>query len=396
MVKEIIIHLGDTKTGSTAIQTCLVDQGYDLPEGRILYPARFNHIPLAHTLSDGPALAHEKKYLVPRFAKVATAFATSNADWGILSAEVFEFISPVRLKEALDRFFPGYKDRIRLVAYVRPHHGKVVSAFAEQVKKTGRPHTMEDLFDKRFKNDHLSYHKRFSQWRDVFGDAFTLRPFVRDQLVQGDVVADFLSYVTGREDVSVTKVPHMNSSLSLQNLAVLKLAHNRLSMNPHLSGDVLKKVRDDLGWHIAPYLSMHEPKKAEHLKMHSGLAEKILKACREDAEALDADFLTGGPMLKALVAAPKSAIPEAQTLLPAKQLSLAQRNMIKGWADFVGHIAAADPGHFSWAARREAERFNDSGPEVQPVSEDAAVADQGPVPSRSRPTVLRRLVDKLR
>lgn len=400
MVKEIIIHLGDTKTGSTAIQTCLADGGYELPAGRIVYPARFNHIPLAHSLSDNPAMAQDKRYMVPRFAKVVAAFATSNADWGVISAEVFEFTSPVRLKEALDQFFPGYKGRIRLVAYVRPHHSKVVSAFAEQVKKTGQPQTMEVLFNKRFRNEQLSYHKRFSQWRAVFGDAFTLRPFVREHLVQGDVVADFLSFVTGSQDVTVTKVPQLNSSLSVKNLSMLRLCHSRLNQNPHLTGSVLKKVRDDLGWHIAPYLSQYELKRDERLKMHRDLAEKILATCQEDAVALDADFLTGAPMLKALEAAPKEAIPEPQSLAPVDQMTLSERNMIKGWADFIGHIAAADPQHFSWAARREAERTTGAAPSATSASDLASAPSEHSsaqaAQMRRRPSVLRRIMGRLR
>ena len=402
MVKELIIHLGDCKTGSTAIQTCLVDNGYELPEGRIVYPTRFNHIPLAHSLSDSPDLAHEKQYMVPRFVKVASAFATSNADWGILSAETFEFISPLRLKEALDRFFPFYKNKIRLVSYVRPHHSKVVSAFSEQVKKTGQPNRMEQLFERRLKAGQLNYHKRFSEWRAVFGDAFTLRPFVRNQLLQGDVVADFLSFVAGRDDVNVLEVPHTNTSLSVQNLAMLKLIHQRLGKHPELEGATLKKVRDDLGWHIAPYLSAHEPSDADRVKIHLELALRVQEACREDAERLDADFFEGSPMVTALEAAPDQAIHKEQSFNPAHHFSPAERGMIKGWADFIGHIAAGDPDHFSWAARRDVERYRGSAggadyADTDPAAPDPSGGDPSPRPPANREaTLLRRVLSWLR
>lgn len=393
MVKEIIIHLGDTKTGSTAIQSCLVDGGYELPVGRIVYPARFNHIPLAHSLSDRPARAHEKKFLAYRFAKIVAAFATSNADWGIISAEVFEFTSPVRLKEALDKYLPGYKGRIRLVAYVRPHHSKVVSDFAEQIKMTGQPQTMEVLFKRRLRNGQLSYHKRFSEWRAVFGDAFTLRPFVREHLLQGDVVADFLSFVTGSPDVTVTKVPQLNASLSVKSLSMLKLCHSRLGQNPRLTGLLLEKARGSMGWNVARYLSLYEPKRAVQLKMHRDLAAKILAGCHADAEALDADFMIGTPMLTALQAAPKAAIPEPQSIAPVDQMTPSERNMIKGWADFVGHIAAADPDHFSWAARREVERTE--GAKVPTDGASAPSEPSGP-PRPPATSVLRRIIGRLR
>lgn len=355
MVKELVIHLGDCKTGSTAIQTCLMGKGYELPQGSIHYPARFNHIPLANSLSDQKMMAADREQMEDRFLQVGAALDGSDADWGIISAEVFEFISPWKLRDALNRFLPQYEGRTRLISYVRPHHGKVLSAFAEQLKKTGGPKTMGVLFDRRVANGSLQYHKRFSQWREAFGPTFTLRPFIRDQLFEGDVVADFFAFVTGGDSFKTYAPAQSNSSLSLQNLMMLKAVHLRLAQHPELQDVLLKRVQDDLGWHIAPYLVAHEPEKPEQLRMHRGLARRIQKECAEDARQLDADFFEGTPMTDALEEAPAKALDEPQSLKPADYFNRVELGIIRGWADFLANIIALEPEHFFWAVRRDAE-----------------------------------------
>ena len=59
MVEEIVFHLGDCKTGTTSIQTVLSRGAWVSHAGPIAYPARFNDIPLAKTLSVPAEAPHE-------------------------------------------------------------------------------------------------------------------------------------------------------------------------------------------------------------------------------------------------------------------------------------------------------------------------------------------------
>ncbi|MFT7595545.1 MAG: hypothetical protein ACI8R4_002874, partial [Paracoccaceae bacterium] len=52
MINELIIHLGDTKTGSTSIQRALVNKACKSPGVSIEYPTANNHTALVNTLSD--------------------------------------------------------------------------------------------------------------------------------------------------------------------------------------------------------------------------------------------------------------------------------------------------------------------------------------------------------
>ena len=97
MVEEIVFHLGDCKTGTTSIQTVLSRGAWVSHAGPIAYPARFNDIPLAKTLSVPAEAPHEAE----RFGKAREAFEQSDAAHGIISAEHFEFVDPEAVARAL-------------------------------------------------------------------------------------------------------------------------------------------------------------------------------------------------------------------------------------------------------------------------------------------------------
>jgi len=365
MVKELVIHIGDCKTGSTAIQTCLAGGTYELPSGSLLYPTAFNHNPLAQGLGDLPGMEGQKAHLDSRFRELARTFAASDADWGVISAELFEFVEPERLKQALETYMPGLAGSARIIGYARPHHARLVSAYAERVKKTGGPATMAAFFNARLKTGQLTYFDRFARWREVFGDRFRLRPFLPGRLVRSDVVTDFLAQLCGDTAVVVTEAPRRNSSLSLRNLVMLRVAHAQLAEHPALKGPALVQVRRQLGWHMAPYLSAHEPAGSDRLVLPRGLAAKVTQACREDAAAMDEAFFRGTPMARKLRETERDAPEKAHSMMPEDHLSPGEIGMIRGWADTIAHIAASDLEHFSWAVRPEIERTAIAMPEVK-------------------------------
>ncbi|KKM95509.1 hypothetical protein LCGC14_1187510 [marine sediment metagenome] len=362
MVKELILHLGDCKTGSTAVQSCLAGGGYVLARGRLCYPAPMHHNALALSVGRISDEAQDHgPHLETRFREMARTLAASDADWGVISAELFEFVEPAALKEALDRFLPEYRGRTRLIAYVRPHHARVLSSYAEGVKKTGGPESLASFAQARMGRDWLSFHPRFAAWRDQFGAAFTLRPFLRDRLLGGDVVHDFMAFVTGGTQTRITDMPLRNPSLSLPELAMLRLAHHQLGASGLLEPGALALARRQLGWHMAPLLSQHSPPGATRLQFDRALAEALREACALDARALDADFFEGSPMTDALVAAPGLACATPQSLAPGDHFDPATIGMIRGWADFTARIIAADPAHFKDAARPPTERRRSQG-----------------------------------
>ncbi|MEQ3669455.1 hypothetical protein [Pseudophaeobacter sp.] len=301
MIKELIVHLGDTKTGSTSIQRALVQKAYELPGTRICYPTSNNHIAMAKTLTRKHRLAERGK----RFTRINTALQQSDADYGIVSAEHFQFVDPEVFAGAIAEFWPGFEDRLRLVAYVRPHADKLLSSFSERVKLGHVKGSFEAFVDGMSDNRGVDYMPRFEKWRAVFGDRFTLRPFVRRELHREDAVADFFRVVLGREDFKVSEGISANTSLTVPQLALLREVHS--VFNKRMKGQGRKntphitEARAALG-----RITSEQIREAglgntgQKFKIPARLADRIQTRYRADADALDRAFFSGTPMIDAL------------------------------------------------------------------------------------------------
>lgn len=364
MVQELVFHLGDCKTGTTALQSVLAGGLARAHDGRdYLYPARFNHIPLAKTISGLKGEAAEAAHRDRRWSALAREMEKSDARWGIVSAEHFEFVPPGKLKAALDDFLPGWEGRSRFIAYVRPHPERIVSAYAEAIKKTGIKAPMARFLRAREGGGGdgglYHFHPRFTAWRAVFGDAFTLRPFIRSRLAQGDIVADFLDWLGGPGSFAFSPGPLDNSALDLADLALMRMLHDRLEQG----GGDLGKARLQFGWNLAPFLNARKDgqKGAGKLRMDAALCAHVAGLYREDARALDRDFFgTGdgaaGPMEQALDDARRNAVPAPQSLEAADYFSPGELALARAFADFTGRVMAAEPAHFMWASKPADER----------------------------------------
>ncbi len=348
MVKEIVFHLGDCKTGTTSIQSMLATGAWKSDLGDIVYPARVNHIPLAKTLTETREMQFETK----RFTKIRQAFDASNADYGVISAEHFEFVDPARLHAAIQRHLPAYAGRIRLLAYVRPHADRLVSTFAERTKKGMFHQPLAAMHEKLVKDRLLFYTPRFEKWRALFGEAFTLRPFVRDRLYQGDVVQDFLHHLLGSEAFDITRPTGHNESLSVEDIAMLRAIHRHI----HQDTKTHKLQQQALGWYMSEFLAAIPDKGSTKPALHKALATRLTETYAADAAALDAMFFDATPMSDALAAAPGKAVEQAQSFRAVDHYDAGQLRQFKAWAQLLLRMMKADPGHFSWAMRPPTQR----------------------------------------
>lgn len=351
MVGEIIFHLGDCKTGTTSVQATLAEGAWETGAGAgrdILYPATFNHIPLAKTLSV-PAEAPQE---AARFGKVRAAFEGSDAAHGVISAEHFEFVEPEYLARAIERHLKGYD--IRLIAYVRPHADRLVSTFAERAKKGLFQGNLAAMHGKLVEDRLLFYTPRFERWRALFGDAFTLRPFLRDRLWQGDVVQDFFRFVLGGEAFTLTRETDRNESLSVEDIAMMRLVHGVIRKRH--PGPEMRHAQQSLGWYMADILGAMPQKGGTKPRMDLALAEAVAATYAEDAAALDAAFFEGDPMARALAAAPAKAVAAPQSFEAKDHFTPAERRRFRAWGKLLGRMIASDPEHFNWAVRPGSQR----------------------------------------
>ena len=186
---RVIFHLGDKKTGSTAIQTAIAAKAWTCDTVSLLYPGneRINHIALAKSLHRRPGVKDTSRR---HFTDVADEIRKHNPDVAVISAEDFEDVDPEALADAVRAYMPEYAEGAQYIAYVRPHAERLASSYAERVKAGGIMETMDELYARFHNGRMLVYRPRFERWRMAFGAAFTLRPMIRDQLFRQDVVQE--------------------------------------------------------------------------------------------------------------------------------------------------------------------------------------------------------------
>lgn len=313
MIKELVIHLGDTKTGSTSIQNALVRGVCQVPGKTLFYPTRSNHVALAKTLTK----KHRVDQRADRFNRLKTAFMNSDADIGIVSAEHFQFVDPNVLNEAIEAHWPMFRDRLRLVAYVRPHADKLVSTYSERVKLGGAVKGgIEAFFDTNSAINVFRYAERFGRWRTVFGDRFILRPFVRSELYQGDAISDFLRTILGQEDFEITGEIEANTSLTLAQLALMREMHKVLNAAiKSRKAPAYSEARAAVGRLTGEYIRRHKlGRNSTKLAIPRSMADAVRARYGADAAAVDAAFFTGTPMTDALAGLDRKLVDQPQSL----------------------------------------------------------------------------------
>lgn len=341
MVRDLVIHIGDPKTGSTAIQEVLATGGWSAPGLTALYPARVNHLALARSFYD-PAERGERG---ARFGAVARQIAGSDADVAILSAELFEQADPADLAAALAEYLPALAPRARIVAYVRPHAERLVSAWAERVKQGNTTDGLSAMAARAMAKGQFLYAPRFTRWRAVFGDRLTVRPFLRDRLAGGDVVADFLGIVAAGRPVTITRPAAANESLGLADLAMLRAFHLRVAGRADLA-----EARRAVGWNLAQHLA-GLPRPAvpaagaqDRPRLPRALVPAVQAAYGADAAAMDAAFFAGVPTLApALARAAETAVEAEPSLAIEDHFGPDDRRLIAVWADLAAMMLDHDP-----------------------------------------------------
>ena len=187
MREWIILHMGDSKTGTTALQRAFV-AGREA--GMWCYPGqRLNHNALAARFRKG-AGDHDVGFAM---RAIWDDMRAQNAEVSILSAEYFQAVEPAILAQAIAQFWPEAGDRLTLISYVRPHVGKLIGMYCERLK-AGRLHlSLGQYAAREMETQKLDYASRLAGFQQSFGTRFVALPYVTDHLRDGDIVTDFFA-----------------------------------------------------------------------------------------------------------------------------------------------------------------------------------------------------------
>ncbi|MGR3630928.1 MAG: hypothetical protein ACU0A8_02245 [Limimaricola soesokkakensis] len=317
--ERLIFHLGDFKTGSTAIQNWLAREGTAYGLG--LMPGA-PHVPLAQCLRD-PARREAE------FTTLARHLQETEAPLAVVSAEHFEFADPNLLLEAVSAHLPGWIDRIALVAYVRPHPQALLSRYTESVKIGSFDGTPSEYLDWPLTRRRMSYSTRFESWRAAWGNAFVLRLYDRSSFPGADVRRDFVQAATSRDPGPLSALD-LNRAPGLKALALARALHQAVGTTAQ--GSAAERARWTLGRELGRLMAQApELTDDPFLELDQTLAQKIEKVFAADAEALDASFFKTSPMVHALREARVEAPVETSSPDPDIQLTIETRMAVSLW-----------------------------------------------------------------
>lgn len=342
-MQRIIVHIGDKKTGSTAIQQALASGAWSCETVSLEYAvpadAPYHHA-LAHAINIG-----DDKAVARQMADLSRRVAHSRADVIVISSELFRDVDPQVLHDLFERHMPKFAARVQVLGYMRPHVDRFVSNYA-QIVKLG---ATIDLPEWHFKNTlkHPAYHHAdlFLRWREVYGDQLIVRPMLRAALEGGDVVHDFFHVVLGGASFTLAKLPKVNATPSLQDVALLRRFHFDLKAihegrdTPELRTARLR-VGERLGELLADFSVTRRPLR---LQIDRALTQQIAEAYAEDAARADAAFFGAPLMQDALAAAVASAPEEAPSLWAKDHFAPETIRTVHILAGLIGEMLLRDP-----------------------------------------------------
>ena len=197
---NVILHIGEGKTGTTSIQSYLSSARSLLREEGILYltpSSALNHVCLAARLGAGVRvspdnLSEMRATCDQLFDKLKIYASDSSVRSIVISVENIFGATPNLVLSYLQNYFDV--DCVHVVAYIRDPISQYISRMQQMVKASFLivpPH--------RYMRDVAS---PVIRWIDKIGlDRVHIKPFFRKGLIGEDVVCDFLSQICSISDI---------------------------------------------------------------------------------------------------------------------------------------------------------------------------------------------------
>ncbi len=222
-MKELFLHIGMHKTGSSSIQDSLGNASEYLKEYDIWYPyiESFNHTytftpifsndPLKDiTFLEKGIITYEKAQIEQDRMKSLweTELVNLECTKTIISAEGCSMLRLEKVKEMKD-FLTQYFDKITVLMYVRDPRSFYSSVLQQQIK-----HMNVSMDSFTVQKPNQLFTRRLPQYVEVFGlDNIIVRPFNTSKFKNNDLLDDFI-YSLGL-DIDTSKISRIKSNESL-------------------------------------------------------------------------------------------------------------------------------------------------------------------------------------
>lgn len=307
---KLILHIGDSKAGSTAIQSAFSKQTYTLTGENIPklhYPKAGQHQgPFHKALCD--SLHHSRP---PQNRHIAwKAFSSelrkTDADIFVASCERFEFVDPIDVKAMIDQYLSDIIDEVIVVIYVRTHAESFRSRCIQVVREGIAPYNLDEFADRVLSAKpenatellYMQFAPRIRAWKNVFGNELRIRPMVKGSLLNDNVVEDFMDIVLMGSQTKVESITAANANASL--------SHDVLCLIEKTRSHLLKEKEQSRDRIVAPL--MFVAKLIEHYPIFEknpviltrSIMDRLYPVFLKDARACDVEFFKDSPFETAL------------------------------------------------------------------------------------------------
>ena len=213
MKKEVIIHIGSGKTGTTSIQHMLGQSEQHLLDAGIMYhpthPKQPNHHNLVSTPFDTSMWERDR----PVHTQLKQKFESSPASKMIISTERI-FGAPKYYLEELKKLY--WNMDIKIIVYIRNQVDMIPSQFLQRQKdiETEYLFSIENAFKKYKDIWGMHPNKLMTRWMPVFKkENMIVRIYDRELLDDGDVCRDFAKALGITDHVDLEMQLNENASL---------------------------------------------------------------------------------------------------------------------------------------------------------------------------------------
>jgi len=237
--KTIFIHIGSPKTGSTSIQRSLSGKarllkkhGYYYLQDSWYYPGALMHI----SSDDINSLDKEKS----NYQKI---IANAAANRLIISSEVFllglHFAFPLVSQTAKKLHYMVGDYNVKIIVYLRRQDTFVESAYGESIC-AGNSREFKE-FCSKIDIYGLNWYRLLTLYAEYFGkENIIVRPYEKEQLKDGTVVADFFSLLgIPFESIKQEANEHFNRSYNRSSLEIARICNSNLSIDDRLKLQLL-------------------------------------------------------------------------------------------------------------------------------------------------------------
>ncbi len=330
---ELVIHIGDPKTGTTSIQKAL-HKGIVDCHGRTILPWK-----APNAISKARCLLRDDKHQIKiQYKGVRDWLKGRNEDIAVLSSESFAMVRPGKLQTVLDENLPEHAASARIISYVRPHPSRFLAAYVQRTKTGQNNRALGEFLQHVRRNGTLQYTPRFNRWRRVFGDRFALYPFVRTRLRGEDIVQDFFFRLLGDENFSASRSLSENISVKTRALSGLQLVHEQFA-----KAGMTAQQRALVGNLLANFFLPKAPAKGDKPRLDRTTTLALIDMFRQDARNLDRAFFGENIMLEGLETALNDAVDEPLDLDPSRYFTSSEMSALIRLGEEAAMTFLSDP-----------------------------------------------------